>query len=210
MQLPEEKRLTLKKRQIAVALVLVLAVGSAFSFRQHFSQSGLFPEFSSEFPIQRSMEPFLPFLFPSAKNEQTAPSQSSSSIEVVSPQIGTSTSSSGSIFKVVYNGATHVDWSNEGSITPGESRNSSKLNFKNEGDTPVRLYLSTSDWTFKDKAGKMLSQDYAQYFRLTWDYDNSIIAANEIKPVTLTLFVSPILTQVETFAFNIVVTVSML
>jgi len=108
----------------------------------------------------------------------------------------------------VFTGIGSVDWSAGGPIVAGESRNSSKLSFKNEGNIPFRLYLSTSDWTFKDKTGKTLSQDYSQYFHLTWNYGNSQIVANEERTVMLTLSVSSKLTEVKTFAFNIVVTVA--
>jgi hypothetical protein len=78
--------------------------------------------------------------------------------------------------------------------------------FRNEGDIPFTLYLSTSDWIFRDSAGRLLSQDHVQYFAVTWDYDNSVIFSGEIKLVTFTLAISPSLVDVSTFSCNIVVT----
>src|SRR3990170_6855330 len=213
MQLLREKSLPLKKHHVAVALVLIVVIGFAFYCRQHFSQSSVLPQFSPPYPFRASIEPFLPFLVPSGKQEQVASSQSSSSLGVVS-------SSSNSVFKVVvYGGSTSgnqfqiltpIDWSADGPITPGESRNSPKVNFRNEGNVPLRLYLSTSNWAFKDAAGNTLEQDYSQHFRLTWDYDDSEIVASETRKVTLTLNVSPSLTNVETFSFCIAITIAFL
>src|SRR3990170_3671137 len=151
MQLLREKSLPLKKHHVAVALVLIVAIGFAFYHRQYFSQSSVLPQFSSPFPFRASIEPLLPFLFPSGKQEQVASSQSSSSLGVVSSSTGytTSSSASNSVFKVVvYGGSssgnqfqmlTPIDWSADGPITPGESRNSSKVSLRNEGNIHFKL-----------------------------------------------------------------------
>jgi hypothetical protein len=68
------------------------------------------------------------------------------------------------------------------------------------------LYLSTSDWIFRDGVGSLLSQGHKQYFTVNWDYDNSVIFSGGIKPVTFTLAISPNLVDVSTFSCNIVVT----
>ena len=78
--------------------------------------------------------------------------------------------------------------------------------FVNEGDVPFTLYMSTSDWNLRDSTGQFLSQDYEQYFTLTWDYDNSIVYSGEIRSVTFTLAISPSIVDVSTFSFNVVVT----
>ena len=52
-----------------------------------------------------------------------------------------------------------------------------------------------------------LSQEiYQRYFTLTWNYDNSTIAVNEVKPVIFTLSISSNITDVATFSFDIIVT----
>jgi hypothetical protein len=78
--------------------------------------------------------------------------------------------------------------------------------FRNEGNVPISLYLSTSDWAFQDVAGKSLSQSYQQYFTLTWDYDNSKIAVNETRSIIFTLAISQNIIDVATFSFSIIVT----
>ena len=103
---------------------------------------------------------------------------------------------------------TGIDWSSERPILPGQTRNSSQIYFKNEGDMPVTLYLSTSGWIFEDSAGRVLAQDYRQYFSLSWDYDNSTVAVNEMKPVTFTLTISPAVVDVVRFSFEIGVTLT--
>ena len=211
----------MNKKYVVFPLVLIVATGFAFYlFKQPFSQSSVASPYSSPNSVRSSIEPFLPFLFPPSKQEQIIePSQSNSSLGVVSSS--TSSSSSGSIFKVVvYGGSssgnhfqvlTPIDWSAEGPIVPGESRNSSKVNFRNEGNVPFKLYFSTSNWAFKDGAGNVpsLDYDYSQDFRLTWDYDGSEVAASETRRVTFTLNVSPNLTNVKMFSFDIVVTVAL-
>jgi hypothetical protein len=92
-----------------------------------------------------------------------------------------------------------------GLIYPGQST-SCVVYFRNEGDVPFTLHMSTSDWVLRDSAGQLLSQDHVQYFVVSWNYDNSVILSGEIKPVTLTLAISPSIVDVSTFSFNIVVT----
>ena len=99
-----------------------------------------------------------------------------------------------------------INWSAYGPLMPGQSMNSSKVYFRNEGNVPISLYLSTSDWAFQDVAGKSLSQSYQQYFTLTWDYDNSKIAVNETRSIIFTLAISQNIIDVATFSFSIIVT----
>ena len=73
---------------------------------------------------------------------------------------------------------------------------------------PVTLYLSASGWIFEESAGRVLAQDYHQYFSLGWDYDNSTVAVNETKPITFKLTVSPAVVDVSRFSFDIVVTLT--
>jgi hypothetical protein len=101
---------------------------------------------------------------------------------------------------------TAIDWSADGPIMPGQTRNSSRVYFFNEGSAPITLYVSTSKWTFKDASGKSLDENYSRFFSLTWDYDNSTIAIGETRPVTFSLTVSARIIDVATFSFDIVVT----
>lgn len=101
-----------------------------------------------------------------------------------------------------------IDWSTEGPIMPGQSRNSPLVYLWNEGNKPVSLYLSTSRWTFRDATGNVLAGDYRQYFSLTWNYDYSRIGVGEIRSVIFTLTVLPGLVDVSLFSFDLVVTLT--
>jgi len=101
-----------------------------------------------------------------------------------------------------------IDWSTEGPIMSGQSRNSSVVYLRNEGNKAIGLYLSTSGWTFRDAGGNVLSQDYRRYFFLDWTYDHSEIEAGEVRPVVFSLTVWPGLGEVSTFSFDLVVTLT--
>jgi len=101
-----------------------------------------------------------------------------------------------------------INWSASGAsgpLYPGESRNTS-MYAKNEGDLAFKLNLSTSNWHFQDYNNTELSQDHLQYFNLTWNYDDAVIAVDEVKPLTLTLSISPLIENVTTFSFDIIIT----
>jgi hypothetical protein len=89
---------------------------------------------------------------------------------------------------------------------PGQSVNSSRAYVRNEGTTPITLTFSTSDWSFEDIDGKLLPENFSTYFAVTWDYDNSSIAVNEIRPITFSLLISPSISDVSTFSFNLSIT----
>ena len=101
-----------------------------------------------------------------------------------------------------------IDWSADGPIIPGEIRNSSTVYFRNEGDVAVRLYLSSESWSFGDYLNNTLAQDYRQYFSLSWDYDYSELGVNQVRPVIFSLAVSPLIVDVATFSFGMVVGLS--
>ena len=100
-----------------------------------------------------------------------------------------------------------IDWNADGLLEIGQARNSPTIYFRNEGQMSGNLLLSTSNWTFKDMQNNtLLQQKYQQYFTLTWNYNNSTIAVNEVKPVIFTLSISSNTTDVTTFSFDIIVT----
>jgi len=92
-----------------------------------------------------------------------------------------------------------------GLLYPGQSTTYT-VYFRNEGNVPFKLYMSTSDWILRDSAGQILSQSYEQYFTVTWDYDNSVIDLGETIQITFTLAISSSLVDVSTFSFNVDVT----
>lgn len=99
-----------------------------------------------------------------------------------------------------------IDWNADGLLEAGQARNSPTIYLRNEGQMSGNLLLSTSNWTLKDWQNITLSQEYQQYFTLTWNYNNSTIAVNEVKPVIFTLGISSNITKVATFSFDIIVT----
>jgi len=105
------------------------------------------------------------------------------------------------------NASGPIDWSVDGPILPGQGRNSSRVYLRNEGNVPVTLQLSSQNWFFENYLGDDLNATYQQYFSLTWDYDNSPLQVNQVKPVIFTLTVSPEIVDVATFSFDITIIV---
>jgi hypothetical protein len=99
-----------------------------------------------------------------------------------------------------------IDWCAFGSLVPGQSVNSSVAFLWNEGEVPIGLSLSATDWVFKNSSGSVLSQSYQQYFSLRWDYDGSVLGVGEVRAVTFTLAISSKIVDVVTFSFRLVVT----
>jgi hypothetical protein len=217
--------LALRKYRAWLLLSLVVILFVANYFDAYYS-SQLPPIPHSRFLTtpRRSMEPTLPSSQPPNQQEQPPsqqePLESSkpmSPIIIASSAPYTSAQPASNLKLSVYTldpstnqfqPLTAIDWSSEGPIIPGQSRNSSRMYFKNEGNVPVTLYLSTSEWLFEDSAGKVLAQEYNQYFSLGWDYDNSTVAVNEARPVTCTLTISSAVVDVVRFSFDIVVTLT--
>lgn len=154
-----------------------------------------------------------------SQQESPASSGSGSNIKVEpSPSNNSSQQQPASILKLgVYDGdplgnqsvnLSAIDWSVGGPILPGQSRNSSVVYFRNEGNVPVTLYLASQTWAFKDYKGDNLSQDFQQYFSLTWDSEGTVLQVNQVRPAVFTLTVSPNITDVASFSFDMVVTLS--
>ena len=99
-----------------------------------------------------------------------------------------------------------IDWAADGLLEPEQARNSPTVYFRNEGQMSRNLLFSTSNWIFKGMQNNSLSQECQRYFTLTWNYDNSTIAVNEVKPVIFTLSISLNITDVTTFSFDIIIT----
>ena len=91
------------------------------------------------------------------------------------------------------NEVSSIDW---GTLNPGQSRQHS-FYLKNVGAVPVTLALSARNWN---------PASAEQYMSLTWNYGNQTMQANDVFGVTLTLTVSPSITSITDFSFEIVVT----
>jgi hypothetical protein len=68
---------------------------------------------------------------------------------------------------------------------------------RNEEDSAVSLQMTTSNWTPSVASG---------YITLTWTYSGKTLSTNEVIPIDLNLNVSPTLSGITHFNFDIVIT----
>jgi ABC-type multidrug transport system fused ATPase/permease subunit len=87
------------------------------------------------------------------------------------------------------NRTVFLDW---GYIAAGSST-SLTVYVKNEGNSAVSLWLSTSTWT---------PVTSSSHISLSWNYSRQILNTGQIIPLTLTLTVEPALTGVTNFIFS--------
>lgn len=88
--------------------------------------------------------------------------------------------------------ASTADW---GVLQPGTQK-SFTVYVRNEENSPVTLSLSTSNWT---------PANASSYLTLTWDYNDQTISPGTQIQVTLTLTVSPSITGISNFNFDIII-----
>jgi hypothetical protein len=86
-----------------------------------------------------------------------------------------------------------LDW---GLIEP-DSNNNVMVYVRNEGDSAVSLWMETSSWTPSVALG---------YMTLIWTYSGRILGAGEVIPMELILNVSPTVSEITDFSFDIVIT----
>ena len=80
-----------------------------------------------------------------------------------------------------------------GTLQPGGSQNV-VCYIKNEGNTPTTLSMSTSDWS---------PTSAETYLNLNWNYDSNPLDVDVVIQITFTLTVSPDITGVTDFSFNV-------
>lgn len=85
---------------------------------------------------------------------------------------------------------TSLSW---GTLQPGGSQNV-VCYIKNEGNTPTTLSMSTSDWS---------PTSAETYLNLNWNYDSNPLDVDVVIQITFTLTVSPDITGVTDFSFNV-------
>jgi hypothetical protein len=83
-----------------------------------------------------------------------------------------------------------LDW---GFLTPGTQKTFT-VYICNEGNLPLTLSISTSNWN---------PSDASNFMTLTWSYTGQTITAGTTLPVTLTLTVSGSITGISNFNFDI-------
>jgi len=86
-----------------------------------------------------------------------------------------------------------VPW---GILTPG-STGSYTLYVRNEGTASLNLFLDTANWS---------PTNAANYMTLNWNYGGQAIAPNQVIQVTLRLTVSPSISGITNFSFDIALT----
>jgi len=91
-----------------------------------------------------------------------------------------------------------VSTTNWGFLQPGDQK-SFTVYVHNEGNSPVTLSLSTSNWT---------PATASAYLALTWNYNGQTINPSAQMQVTLTLTVSPDITGISNFNFDIIIAAS--
>ena len=80
----------------------------------------------------------------------------------------------------------------------GSGSNSTVIVYvRNEGTSAVSLWMATSNWTPSAALG---------YITLTWAYSGKILSADEVFPMELTLNVSPTVSGITDFSFEVVIT----
>jgi hypothetical protein len=87
---------------------------------------------------------------------------------------------------------TFIDW---GVFEPGQTKTKTAW-IENNGTASLTLALSTDSW---------IPENSTQFIGLSWDYQNQTIAKDEILQVNLILSVSPEISGIDQFDFNIVI-----
>jgi len=82
-----------------------------------------------------------------------------------------------------------------GTLEPGANQNV-VCYIKNEGNTAMTLSMYASNWS---------PSSAENYLTLNWNYDSSPIDPDEVVQITFTLTVSPDITGITTFGFDITI-----
>ena len=86
-----------------------------------------------------------------------------------------------------------LDW---GLIEPG-SNNTLTVYIRNEGKSAVSLWITTSNWNPSAALG---------YMSLDWNYSGQILGVDQVIPLELILSVSPTISEIDHFSFDIIIT----
>lgn len=90
------------------------------------------------------------------------------------------------------NPVSSISW---GTIEPGSNVNKT-VYIRNEGNAAATLSMATSNWS---------PSGASSYMTLSWDYGGQTLAVNEAKQVKFTLSVSPSITGITSFSFDITI-----
>jgi hypothetical protein len=93
------------------------------------------------------------------------------------------------------NPVSFIDW---GMVEPG-SMNNVTVYVRNEGNVAANISLATENWN---------PPNASDYLALSWNYDGRPLNPLEVAQVTLTLTVSSSVQGIESFSFDIIISVS--
>jgi hypothetical protein len=93
------------------------------------------------------------------------------------------------------NPVSFIDW---GMVEPG-SMNNVTVYVRNEGNVAANISLATENWN---------PSSASDYLALSWNYDGRQLNLQEVVPITLNLTVSSSVHGIESFSFDIVISVS--
>jgi len=88
-----------------------------------------------------------------------------------------------------------VDW---GVVEPG-SMNNVTVYVRNEGNVAANISLATENWN---------PSNASNYMTLSWNYDGQQLNPQEVAQITLTLNVSSSVQGIESFSFDIIISIS--
>jgi hypothetical protein len=91
------------------------------------------------------------------------------------------------------NATSTIGW---GMLSPGESKNVT-VYLRNEGNVALRSNLTVQNW---------VPTGSSSYIGLVWNRENQTVAAGSVVTAVLTLSVSPSITGITDFSFDIVIT----
>ena len=86
-----------------------------------------------------------------------------------------------------------IDW---GTLSPGDSRNSTLIHVNNTGTRAITLTFNCSGFN---------PVDAENYMTTTWDYRNQTLAVAEVIDVTFTLTVAANITRITDFRYNVTI-----
>ena len=93
------------------------------------------------------------------------------------------------------NPVSFIDW---GMVEP-DSMNNVTVYVRNEGNVAASISLATENWN---------PSSASDYLALSWNYNGRQLNPQEVVPVTLTLTVSSSVQGIESFSFDIIISVS--
>ena len=91
------------------------------------------------------------------------------------------------------NATSTIGW---GMLSPGESKNVT-VYLRNEGNVALRSNLTVQNW---------VPTGSSSYMGLVWNRENQTVAVGSVVTAVLTLSVSPSITGITDFGFDIVIT----